>query len=165
MMHSHREKELGPPSDSHFYAPYIGSEQIIMILDLLERLKPRKCLEWGSGWSTVFFPRFTPGAMWISIEHLSQFVKLISPYLLPNVNIIQKGLGKSYVEEPLNWVKGQPFDFVFIDGEGRNDCVKIALQILRKGGIVVQHDASPLENLRGEFEEKGRIGGLWWGRK
>ncbi len=162
---SHKQKELGPPSDSHFYAPYIGYNQSIMILDLLIRFKPRKCFEWGSGWSTVFFPRFIPKATWISMEHLPMYVDLISPHLPLNVKLLLRPMFGTYVSEADNEVKGQPFDFVFVDGERRDDCLEMALTILRKGGIAVQHDAPPPENLREEFEENGISGGLWWGRK
>ncbi len=153
--------------DDYFCAPYISHWQTIAMLDLLIRLKPRKCFEWGAGWSTVFFPRFIPEATWISMEHLQMYVDLISPHLPPNVKLLLRANSGSYVSEAANEVKGQPFDFVFVDGDGasRDDCVEMALKILRKGGIAVQHDRPPSENLREEFEENGYSGGLWWGRK
>lgn len=171
--HSHKYKDLGPPSDSIFYAPYIGDRQTITILDVLERLKPRKCFEWGSGWSTVFFPRFFPNAEWISVEHLAGYVKILTPHLPPNAIILPRPIHGNYVSDALNWVKGQPFDFVFVDGERRRDCLKMAAQILRKGGIVVKHDSGtknvPImiddEDVREDFEDHGLTCGLFWARK
>jgi hypothetical protein len=42
--------------------------EIQIIKNILTKLKPRKCLEWGSGYSTVYFPKIA-GCKWISIEH------------------------------------------------------------------------------------------------
>ena len=162
-----------PPSELFFYRPYIGDNQTLMILDVLERLKPKKCFEWGSGWSTVFFPRFIPEAKWISVEHLDVFVTRIRPHLPPNTTIIHKLLSGDYVEEALRWVEGQPFDFIFVDGEKREECLLMASQVLRKGGIVVKHDAGvtddPIlwdgQDIRSKYEEHGVYACLWWGRK
>lgn len=161
------------PSEDFFYRPYLGDNQTLIMLDLLERLKPRKCFEWGSGWSTVFFPRLFPYTEWISVEHLPVFVRFLTPYLPPNAIVFRKQLWGDYVSEVLNWVENQPFDFVFVDGERREECIKMASRVLRKGGIVVRHDAPPEdepimldgEDVRALFEEHDVIQGLWWGRK
>ena len=152
--------------DDYFCIPYLNWAQTLAIMDLLIRLKPRKCFEWGAGWSTVFFPRFIPESIWMSMEHLQMYVDLISPHLPTNVKLLLRPIWEStYVSEAAYEVKGQPFDFAFVDGERRDDCVEMALQILRKGGLAVQHDAPPPEKLRDEFEEEGIYKALWWGRK
>lgn len=148
-----------------FCVPYLEDIQTIVIVDLLIRLKPRKCFEWGCGWSTVFFPKLIPESEWISMESRQMYFDLIAPHLPPNVKLMLRNYWETYVSEAAKEVKGQPFDFVFVDGERRDDCVEMALQILRKGGIAVMHDRPPIESLRNEFEENGVSNGLWWGRK
>lgn len=161
-----------PPSDSFFYRPYLGDNQTLMILDLLERLKPKKCFEWGAGWSTVFFPRLFPEAKWISVEHKPFWIKVLDPHLLPNSIIILREKLEDYVNEPLKWIQDRPFDFVFVNGEKRKECVKVSSTILREGGIVLKHDTNadePIivngEDVRDQFDEHGLIQGLWWARK
>ena len=151
--------------DDYYCSPAISQWQTLAIMDLLIRLKPRKCFEWGSGWSSVYFPRFIPESKWISMEHSQEWFDIISPHLPPNVKVMVRPIWGKYVSDAVDEVKGQPFDFVFIDGERRDDCVEMALHMLRKGGIAVQHDAPPLKRLRERFEENGISEGLWWGRK
>lgn len=168
----HKQPNPSPPSEQFFYRPLLGDNQTLMILDLLERLKPRKCFEWGAGWSTVFFPSFFPEVKWISVEHLPFFVNFLRPHLPPNAVIIQKNLFEGYVEEALKWVENNPFDFAFVDGERRDECVLTASIILRKGGIVIKHDSPqdvPImldgKDVGLKFEEHGAIQSLWWARK
>jgi len=163
------------PNDDFFYRPYIDDYQTLMILDVMQGLysekgSPIRCFEYGSGWSTTFLSSFIP-CIWISIDHHDFFIEMLKGKLSINVTLVQKPIWSGYPEEI--HIHGSKFDFVFVDGERREDCIFEAHKALRKGGIVVRHDAG-LENepimhegkdLRELFEENGVNAGLWWARK
>lgn len=113
------------------------------------------CLEWGSGGSTIVFPKYIKDCgvrfRWQSIEHdpawrqrvaeaalsaglLSVAVSLVrcdgDPYRQPM---------DDYVDYPLSL--GRRFHFVFIDGRKRRRCLEVAAKLLAVGGVVVLHDA------------------------
>jgi hypothetical protein len=51
--------------------PYMRGREIAIVLDLLRHVRPQMCLEWGSGYSTAYFPRFLSNhARWVAIEHV-----------------------------------------------------------------------------------------------
>ena len=50
--------------------PWMKYREIEIIEEIIKNLKPKKCLEWGAGYSTLYFPRLLDSdAKWISIEH------------------------------------------------------------------------------------------------
>lgn len=49
---------------------WMDEREVGIIEDLLATLRPKKCLEWGSGFSTAYFSRLLGAdARWLSIEH------------------------------------------------------------------------------------------------
>jgi predicted O-methyltransferase YrrM len=51
-------------------------KEIEIILEIIKDKKPKKVLEWGSGYSTLFFSKWLDrDAKWISIEHDEKFFK------------------------------------------------------------------------------------------
>jgi len=144
--------------------PWMQSWEINSIKKTLLKLKPKRCLEWGSGNSTIYFTRFLPKeSEWISIEHDFKwsrkirrklfFCRLIESY--PKIKIFhiapnkfswtdKHGDGssqdfKNYINFPRKMGK---FDFILIDGRARKSCLLQATKLLDKNGIVVLHDAS-----------------------
>ena len=131
--------------------------ELSIIVEVLLRLKPKRCLEWGAGWSTLFFPNYLQGDYeWISIEHDRKWYKHIMQHNRnPRVKLIHIppnnypwsdpfGDGsyedlKDYIERPSKLGK---FDFILIDGRARVHCLKKALHMLNTGGVVVLHDAN-----------------------
>jgi hypothetical protein len=69
--------------------PYMKHKEIAIIEDILKNLQPTKCLEWGCGYSTLFFPRFLrKNSEWVSIEHDKKwYIKIKSLNRNPNVKI------------------------------------------------------------------------------
>ena len=139
-----------------FLGPWMSPLEIIIVENILKGLKPKKCLEWGSGYSTLMFPKLLDrDSQWISVEHDFDWAKKIKSinkrsnvnifYVAPN-NLSWSDLYKDgavsdlkdYIEFPCQFM---PFDFILIDGRARKDCLIKALDLLKKGGIAVLHDA------------------------
>ena len=168
-----------------FYTrPWMRYKEIDVIVDILKHKKPRFCLEWGAGYSTVFFPRLCePGSVWVSIEHNPKWVEhLKSKIDTGKVKIYTVTEDKPYfgdgdLESFGSYVKfpeklGMRFDFILIDGRARKYCLYEAKKLLNAGGIVVLHDAN-----RGEYQDalkeypysflltdsRSSSGGIWIG--
>ena len=133
-------------------------QEIIIIKELLKKKKPKKCLEWGAGGSTIYFPRYLDkDAQWITIEHDKKWFKKIKKLIYYNYNVKiylippnqfpwtdPYGDGsfsdlRDYVKFPENL--SEKFDFILIDGRAREACMKFALKLLNIHGVVVLHDA------------------------
>lgn len=136
--------------------PWMTYEEILVVKDALETFRPQKCLEWGTGYGTLYFPHCAgKGAQWFSVEHDSQWaVKIKGMNKNPNILITHvppnhfpwsdeyhDGAGsdlQDYIEFP-----GQlgPFDFVLVDGRARKDCLRKAYEMITEKGLVILHDA------------------------
>lgn len=52
--------------------------EIRIVEDVLRRLRPRHCLEWGAGHSTLYFTRhLSRGASWLSVEHDAEWFRAV----------------------------------------------------------------------------------------
>lgn len=104
-----------------------------------------KCLEWGSGGSTIWFPENNPSVNWLSVEHNGNWVKKIADKLPQNASVIWVPENEWYVD----CVKHSgEFDFILIDGLQRERCLEIALEIVSKNGVILLHDSG-----REEYQE------------
>jgi predicted O-methyltransferase YrrM len=167
------EKQLSP-NDEFFYAPYLGSNQTMVIIDLLDRIKPKRVLEYGAGYSTVFFPSFFPSTKWIAIEHNDFFTDAIKELMPDNVSLYIEPIHNHYVRLG-EYFKNQdgPFDFIFVDGERRPECIELAPRIMNDGAVILMHDAPTTDepimvngrDVRENFREHGLCHGLWWARR
>jgi len=131
--------------------------EIEIIEALLKRIQPPKVLEWGSGYSTLYFPKFIKrNNMWIAIEHNKNWfmrikelnhnpnVKLIfiPPNHLPYTDLHEDGSYsdfKNYIEFPNRF---KNFDLILIDGRARKDCLAKAYNLISDKGTVILHDAN-----------------------
>jgi len=136
--------------------PWMDERQIDLIEWLLKTIKPKVCLEWGVGLSTLYFPKFLDkNAKWYAVEHDCQWsdkIKLINKNKNVSINYVKpnhfpwtdvNGDGaysdlKDYVDFPDKLGK---FDFILVDGRARGECLEKARQILTQNGIIVLHDA------------------------
>ncbi|MFW5700889.1 MAG: hypothetical protein ACOCWM_04290, partial [Cyclobacteriaceae bacterium] len=124
---------------------------------LIINYQPKRILEWGSGYSTLFFPSLLKhDFFWLSIENNLQWVQHLQsqnssdkivikyipedsfPWSDKNNDGSYQDL-KSYIDYPKDF---KPYDFIFIDGRARRDCLEKALEYLQNEGIVVLHDAN-----------------------
>lgn len=62
--------------------PWMTDTELGVIEELLNKVQPQNSLEWGAGYSTIYFPRFlTSTAKWIAVEHNKQWADKISNIL------------------------------------------------------------------------------------
>lgn len=168
--------------------PWMKPREVEMILDLLERFRPRRILEWGSGYGTLYFSRACPGfETWISIEHQSEWARVMDGLNRdPRVKIVQieavdsrssdlspdlpkdgsSDAFRSYIEYPTTL---EPFDLILVDGRARVACLRRAPSFLNGEGVLILHDASRAEYhpLPGDFadsllfQDYRAEGGVW----
>lgn len=138
--------------------PWMKSRELDIILEALARLNPARCLEWGAGSSTRYFPARIPGlASWTSIEHHRPWYDQVRSQLQdPRVTLVpippdhgeypntsREGTYedfRSYVDYPATL--GGDFDFIFIDGRARVACLAQAFHLIARPGLVILHDAN-----------------------
>ena len=118
-----------------------------MLRQVLKR-KPQRILEWGPGNSTLMMNKMCPDSEVISIEHLEWYYnewkdRIKSKILL--IPDVEGGTMPRYTNPP---VKGK-FDLIFVDGRQRVRCMKRALKLLSKNGVVMLHDAERKEYKEG----------------
>jgi hypothetical protein len=139
------------------FKPWMKHKEISIIRNILKTLKPKRCLEWGAGFSSLFFPNYLKnGSKWFSIEHdLTWFNKIkilnqnpkcaifhVKPNHFPWTDEYNDG-GFSDLRDYLSFPrKFGKFDFILIDGRARNYCLIAALELIEYRGIVVLHDAN-----------------------
>jgi len=134
------------------------SRELDVITEALERLNPAQCLEWGAGYSTLYFPARIPALeSWHSVEHHRPwFEEIRRRNRDPRVTVVsvppdqgefpdtrREGTYeefRSYVDYPTSL--GRRFDFVFIDGRARVACLARAHDLVTDRGLVILHDAN-----------------------
>ncbi len=123
--------------------PLLAVSEVKIIESLLRAQRPQRVLEWGSGWSTVYWPKRCPGLReWVAIEHEPRWYERIKGRVVDCVDLRLVARAEYYV--PLLWGE-KAFDLIFVDGLYRRACLLVAARILAPGGIVVLHDAGRLE--------------------
>lgn len=165
--------------------PWMKQKEIDLILATIRSVRPLKCLEWGSGYSSLYFPAYLPaGAGWLSLEHEPVWAREVTRLNeRDNVQIVDvapnnpewKDDGtyedfKDYVEAP----GGQQFDLIVVDGRARTECVRKGLSLLSDQGVIILHDANR-EKYRPAFESlphtalftdgRSGYGGMWIGSR
>jgi predicted O-methyltransferase YrrM len=128
--------------------PYMDKVEVDILDKLLSELKPKRCLEWGSGGSTLYFPEIHEKyiQLWLSIEHdRNWFDSLNECGYRPTVNLIYKPF-----PEYITFPEGK-FDFILVDGRQRLACLQAIKDknLLAKNGIIVLHDSGRLRYRKG----------------
>lgn len=167
--------------------PWMKVREIELIKSILEQHKPQQCLEWGAGFSTLYYPKYLgTTAKWISIEHEKDwYLKIKDMNTRENVNVHfiapnhypwTDSLGDGSYSDLTDYIKYPDtlghFDFILIDGRARVECIKKASELLSPRGIVVLHDANrkmyeePWKSYRFQAlfrDSREIVGGLWIG--
>lgn len=177
-------RKLVPLTDN---IPWLNFEEREVFIIILKTLRPKICLEWGAGYSTLYFPKFIgKDAKWFSVEHdikWSEKIRRLNkkknveichtppdkyPWTDKNNDGAYSDL-KNYIEFPAF----QKYDLIFIDGVARKDCLKKAYELITEDGIVILHDAEReyyhepfyLYKYQHTFSFKGRKRKIWIGSK
>lgn len=171
--------------------PLMQHKELIIITEILKNKKPKTCLEWGAGNSTIYFPQYLDeDAKWIAIEHDKEWFnecrrrirydgKVKIYYMPPNEFPWTDDHGDGSFSDLEDYITfpeklDEKFDFILIDGRARKNCLINALKLLNIDGIVVLHDAN-----RKYYHEPFRLykygvlfkdfghdaGGIWIGSK
>jgi predicted O-methyltransferase YrrM len=137
--------------------PWMRHRELDLLVELLRRQQPRRCLEWGAGYSTAYFPSLLhPAATWLAVEHDGAWsarvaalsaragttVAHVAPNRYPWSDTAGEGTCedlRDYVEHP---VAGAPYDFILVDGRARPACWAKAVSLLAPDGVLVLHDAN-----------------------
>lgn len=120
--------------------PFMAYEEVQILDTLLQERKPKVCLEWGSGGSTVYFPETHPSlTLWRSLEHDGDWYNALQDHGYPDtVNLL-------LIPERVYWLpdilQEATYDFILIDGIERVKCMEQAGRLLMPGGFVVLHDS------------------------
>jgi len=99
-------------------------------------------LEYGSGGSTIEFPRRVK--KYYSIEHHPEWHERIGKDSggCENLTLILEEDRKKYVEVPQTL--GEMFDIILVDGISRLECALFSFDYLKDDGILLVHDAGEL---------------------
>lgn len=127
----------------------------------LKENKPKKILEWGPGESTNIIINICPNSNIISIEHNEKWYNIAKEEFKEynNIKIIYKEINKN-TKYATKGYDNSPYDFIFIDGRRRVECAIIALQTIKKDGVIMLHDSNrtnytkPLNPYIDKIEEK-----------
>ena len=129
--------------------PMMRIREILLLEELLDNLQPSNCLEWGSGYSTLYYPTFAaPGTDWMAIEHDAEWAERISGLIEnPRVKVVSIPAQqfpwtdanddgayddlKDYVDYA---AVSKPYDFILVDGRARIECLKRAYEWVSDGG-------------------------------
>lgn len=98
-----------------------------------------KIFEFGSGFSTYYFN--SRGNEVVSAEHNKDWISILKGMLPSESKIIQVDGNDSmgYANSIVNC--NQKFDFIFVDGLFRNDCVSVSIDYLTESGVLVLDDS------------------------
>lgn len=120
--------------------PMMSQKEVDIIDNLIEKEKPERCLEWGSGNSTIYFPhKHDFIKSWLSIEHNGHYQTYLKNKIKGNTKVVWvKEEDKiDYVDYP-----NDVFDFILIDGKRREECLAKAYKLIVNGGIILLHDSA-----------------------
>jgi len=146
-----------------FELPWMKSKELDILAEVLNKLQPEYCFEWGSGYSTLYFPKHLNSIkLWYALEHNKDWFEYIKEknfdervkieYVPPaNFNFVKaRGYSiqkegtyeefKDYVDFPSSLPVR--FDFMFIDGRARKDCLRKAFDLISDNGVVMVHDSN-----------------------
>lgn len=124
--------------------PMMSKREVEYIRGLIDDNSFNRCLEWGGGNSTLYFPFMCPSiTRWDSIEHNGHYIKYFQGKLSPSVAMFWVPENEWYVDCVRH--QGKIYDFILVDGLFREQCLELAFDLIKKGGAIVLHDSGRRE--------------------
>jgi spore coat polysaccharide biosynthesis protein SpsF (cytidylyltransferase family) len=101
--------------------------------------KEMDIFEWGSGYSTLFWSKYTRSVT--SCEHNKLWYDKVSALIYTNTKLLYRELeyGGTYSKAILE--NDNKYDIILIDGRDRVNCATSAVQRLKHGGIIIWDDS------------------------
>jgi len=119
--------------------PHKVHSKIYSYKDLLTffllKFKPKKIIEFGTGKSTNIMADLLKDSEIVTIEHQRKWYYRWKWGLSKRVKILLLDDNYSNPDYPDKY-----FDFAFIDGKDRENCMKSCFRLLKEGGYVMLHD-------------------------
>jgi hypothetical protein len=122
-------------------------------IDFLKQLdfRGKTMLEWGSGNSSLFFSERVKQLY--SIEHDETWFNQVKDYNIFNQTLVYAH--SDYSIKPNQFSKN--FDIILIDGIEREQCSKVAVNMLNKGGMIILDNSDRNPNIAEYFRNLGHI--------
>jgi predicted O-methyltransferase YrrM len=99
------------------------------------------CLEFGSGYSTAYFPKFVD--LWVSIEHDQKWYdrtrKMLIEEDISNVVYLLRNKTNYNRIGGIDFIK-EGYDLILVDGYDRENSLKTASELINRNGIILLHD-------------------------
>lgn len=119
-----------------------------VLIDWLLRVRPRSIVEWGPGMSTEIMLKHAPEAKILSIEHDEAWLEVARQKFGERIILEHQRCDNRISSYASNVIDKGPFDFAFVDGRRRVECVLTALTCLNPGGVVLLHDICRINYMR-----------------
>lgn len=129
--------------------PMMSDKEIGIIEGIIVYNDLRNCFEYGSGNSTLYFPKLDSIEMWYSVEHNGHYANYLRDKIGSNtlISFIQDDT-EAYIRAFLSAKKQlDSIDLVLIDGIERMECLKFVLKHCDKNTIVLLHDSARQESV------------------
>lgn len=124
--------------------PFMKYREIRLISELLTNIKPQNALEFGSGYSTLYFNKLLKNKQiktrWHSIESENDWFNYGLENKPDNVSILYEPNLDKYPLYPSKLKNS--YDFILIDGRVRKRCILASIDYLADDGVIVLHDAN-----------------------
>lgn len=124
-------------------SPKMDDWEVHLLTWIFKTLKPNSVLEWGSGFSTTYFPEVCPEiGNWYSMEHQPTWFQKAET--LRKVKKLENRVIIILQEDKLEYVNFYQgnFDFILVDGANRCACITRSWDLITQNGIVCIHDAN-----------------------
>jgi hypothetical protein len=123
--------------DDKDVVPFMAVKEYEYIRDLINKEGFWKILEWGSGGSTLWFPRQCPQVIWGAIESDPVYYEYLKPKLPDNAWINLNETKSGYLDII------EHYDFIIIDGLYRDECLEVGLKHLSSHphSQIILHDS------------------------
>ena len=116
----------------------------------LPEINPAKIMEWGPGRSTQVMLETCPNASIVTVDHKEKWYKKAAARFggYENVEVLLQQTHRKKSKYAVCAYDYAPFDFAFVDGRRRVECVFVALDTVKPGGIIMLHDSDRLQYRR-----------------